>query len=146
MRKLLNVVSPRNVKVRTCYTGKILSSCFKTKDRMKFDNKYDIIWINLKCPEEAYSDDFIGESGIRVIQRVKGHCGRDQSSHMLGHSIEKNHTKITVHDVKVIGHNYRDNVRKWKFVERLLIKQFWPTLNVHEQSVALKLLNWYPAQ
>ena len=31
MRKQLNVVLARNVKIRTCYTGKRLSSCSKLK-------------------------------------------------------------------------------------------------------------------
>ena len=31
MRKRLNVVLARNVKIRTCYTGKRLSSCSKLK-------------------------------------------------------------------------------------------------------------------
>ena len=41
MAKWLNVVFPRNVKIRTYYTSRKLSSCFKTKDRMKFDHEHD---------------------------------------------------------------------------------------------------------
>ena len=111
MRKLLNVVLPRNVKVRTCYTGKSLSSCFKTKDRMIFDHEHDLIY-QVKCPEESCTDDYIGESGRRVIERVKDHNGRDKLSHILKHSIEKNHTEVTVNDFKVIGSSFKNNVRK----------------------------------
>ena len=60
---------------------------------------------------------------------------------MLRHSIEKNHTEVTMNDFKVIGRNHKNNVRKRKVAETLLIKQFRPTLNVQEQLVALKLLN-----
>ena len=81
------------------------------------------------------------ESGRRVIERVKDHNGRDKSFHVLRHSIEKSHTEVTANDFKVIGRNYRNNVRKRKVAEALLIKQFRPTLNIQEQSVALKLLN-----
>ena len=56
---------------------------------------------------------------VDEIERVKDHNGRDKSSHMLRHSIEKNHTEVTVNDFKVIGRNYRNNVRKRK---ALLIK------------------------
>ena len=76
-----------------------------------------------------------------MIECIKDHNGRDKSSHMLGHSIKKDHTEVTVNDFKVIGPNYRNNVQKQKVVEALLIKQFQPTLNVQEQSVALELLN-----
>ena len=67
---------------------------------------------------------------VDEIERVKDHNGRDKSSHMLRHSIEKNHTEVTVNDFKVIERNYRNNVRKRKAAEALLIKQFRPTLNV----------------
>ena len=117
MRKQLNVVL------------RFKSSRFKTKDRIKFDHEDDLIY-HVKCPEESCTDDSIGESGRRVIERVKDHNSRDKSSHMLIHSIEKNHTEVTMNDFKVIGRNYRNNVRKRKVAEALLIKQFRPTLNV----------------
>ena len=112
---------------------------------MKFDNEHDVIY-HVKCLEESYTDDYIGESGTWVTECVKDHNERDKSFHMLKHCIEKNHTEVTMNDFKVIGHNYRNNVQKRKVEEALLIKQIWATLNVQEQSVALKLLNWYPAQ
>ena len=119
MRKQLNVVLPRNVKMRTCCTGKRLrSSSFKTKYRTKFNHEHDLIY-HVKCPEESYTDDYIGESDRRVIESVKDHNGRDKSSHILRHSIEKNHTEITVNDFKVIERNYRNNVRKQKVAEAL---------------------------
>ena len=54
---------------------------------------------------------------------------------------EKNHVEVTANYFKVIGRNYRNNVQKQEVAEALLSKQFRPTLNVQEQSVALKLLN-----
>ena len=65
---------------------------------------------------------------------------------MLRHSIEKNHTEVTVNDFKVIGRKYRNNVRKRKVVEVMLIKQILPTFNVQKQSVALTFLNLYPVR
>ena len=81
MRKQLNVVSARNVKIRTCYTGKRLSSCFKTKDRKKYDHEHDLVY-QVKCPEESCTDDYICQSGRQVIEQVKHHNGRDKSSHI----------------------------------------------------------------
>ena len=134
MRKWLNLVLPKNVKIRTCYTGKRLSSCFKTKDRMKFDHKHDLIY-HVKCPEEMCTDDYIGGSGRQVMKHVKDHNGRAKSSLMLRPSLENNHTEVTVNDFKVIEHNFKKNVRKRKVMEALLIKQFRmsKTLNVPEQ-------------
>ena len=116
MGKRLNVVLARNLKIRTCYTGKRLSPCFETKDRKKFDHEHDLVY-HVKCPEESHIDDYICESGRRVAGWVKDHNGRDKSSHMLRHSVEKNHAKATVDDFKVIGCNYRNNVQKQKVAE-----------------------------
>ena len=61
---------------------------------------------------------------------------------MIRHYIEKSHTEVKVNDFKVTRCNSRNNVRKRKLAEELLIKQFRSTLNVQEQSVASKLLNF----
>ena len=85
MRKLLNVVLARNIKIRTFYTGKRLSSYFKTKEKIKFDHKHYVIY-HIKCPKESCTDDYFDESGERVIESVKCCKWRDRSSHMLRHS------------------------------------------------------------
>ena len=56
MRKRLNVALPGNVKIRTCSTDKRLI-------------------YHVKCPEEACTDEYIGESGRQVIEGVKYHNG-----------------------------------------------------------------------
>ena len=61
IRKRLNVILPRDIKI-TCYTGKRLSSCFKIKDKKKFDHEHDLVY-HVKCLEELCTDDYIGESG-----------------------------------------------------------------------------------
>ena len=90
---------------------------------MEFDLEYDLTYL-VKCPEELSTVDYVRKSSRRVIRRVKDHNRRDKSSHMFRHSIEKNHTEGMVNDFKMIGRNYRNNVRKRKVAEALLIKQF----------------------
>lgn len=90
---------------------------------MEFDLEYDLTYL-VKCPEELSTVDYVRKSSRRVIRRVKDHNRRDKSSHMFRHSIEKNHTEGMVNDFKMIGRNYRNNVRKRKVTEALLIKQF----------------------
>ena len=41
----------------------------------------------------------------------------------------------------MIEKGYRNNVRKWKIAEVLLIKEMKPTLNKQDNSVELKLFN-----
>ena len=77
---------------------------------MKFNYEHDLIY-HVKCPEGLRTDECIGESGRRVIERVKDHNGREKSSHILKLSLKKNYTKVTVNDFKVIRCNYRNNSR-----------------------------------
>ena len=43
MKRYVNKILPENVKVQTAFTGKRLSSYFKTKDRTKYEHQRDII-------------------------------------------------------------------------------------------------------
>ena len=68
MKRYVNKILPKNVKVQTAFTGKRLSSCFKTKDRTKFEHQHDIIY-QVKCSAENCSDGNIGEPARRIIER-----------------------------------------------------------------------------
>ena len=51
MKRYVNKILPEDVKVETAFSGKRLSSCFKTKDRTNFEHQQDIIY-QVKCSEE----------------------------------------------------------------------------------------------
>ena len=95
----------------------------------------------MKCSAENCSDDCIGESARRIIERVKDHGGSDTKSHILKHSSEKEQVEVTQEDFTIIGSNFKNNRLKRKIAEALLIKQKRPSLNVQDQSVELKLFN-----
>ena len=140
MKRYVNKILPKNIKVQTAFTGKRLSSCFKTKDRTKFEHQHDIIY-QVKCSVENCSNEYIGQSARRIIERIKDHGGRDTKSHVLKHSSEKEHVEVTQEDFKIIDSNCKSNRLKRKIAEALLTKQKHPSLNVQDQSVELKLLN-----
>ena len=94
MKRYVNKTLPENVKAHTAFTGKWLSSCFKTKDRTKFEHQQDKIY-HLRCSAENCPDDYVGESARRIIERVKDHAGGDTNSHFLKHSSEKEHVEVT---------------------------------------------------
>ena len=48
MKRYVNKILPKNVKVQTAFTGKRLSSYFKTKDRTKFEHQSSkIVWMTI---------------------------------------------------------------------------------------------------
>ena len=68
----------------------------------------------------------------------KSQC--DKNSHLLKHSREKNHQHVWENDFKVLGNNYRSNVKR-KISHAIFIKQLKPSLNVKEKSTQLQLYN-----
>ena len=100
MKRYTNKIQPENVKVQAAFTGKRLSSCFKTKDRTKFEHQHGIIY-QVKFSSENCSDDYIEESARRIIESVKDNGGGDAKSHVLKHSSEKEQVEVTRKTLKL---------------------------------------------
>ena len=133
MKKYVNKILPENVRrileVQIPFTGKRISSCFKTKDRTRFEHQNDIIY-QVNCSGENCLDDYIGESTRRIIERVEDHGGKDTKSHVLRHSSEKEHIEDIREDFEIICSHFKNNRLKRNIAEALLIKQEHPSLNV----------------
>ena len=60
MKRNVSKILPENVKIRTAYTAKRLSTCFKTKDKTKFEHQHDIIY-HVRCSAENCPDDYMAK-------------------------------------------------------------------------------------
>ena len=129
MKKTIHKLLPETINTQIAYTGKKLSTCFQIKDKSKFDHQRDLVY-HAKCPSELCDENYIGECGRRMAERVKDHNRRDHKSYILKHSLETGHEHV-------ISRNFNGNKRKRKIAESLLIKQLRPTLNIHNKSVPL---------
>ena len=139
MNKFSTRVLPCNVKTCTAYSGTKLSRKFKLKDQTKKD-QHDVVYY-AKCPEEQCTEDYTGETGRRLIERVKDHSGKDSKSHLFKHAMETNHKTVTLDDFKIIGKGYKRSKFRCKLAESLYIKEKRSSLNTQEASVLLKLFN-----
>ena len=133
MNKCVNKLLPSNTKIEVAFKSTKLSSCFNVKDKIDFEHNHDLIY-HAKCPEPTCIDDYMRESARRITERIKDHNGRDHTSQVWNHSIEKSHKNV-------IDKNFHNNKRKLKIAEALWIKDLRPTLNTQEKSIQLKLLN-----
>ena len=104
-----------------------LSSCFSVNDKIDFEHNHDFIY-QTKYPKPTCIDDYVGESDCRIIERIKDHNGRDDTSHVLKHSIEKLYQNVNTINFKIINKNFHDNKRKQKIVKALLMKDLRPAL------------------
>ena len=99
------------------------------------------MWCTMQCPNKTCRENYIGESDRRVSEHRIGHNVRDLKSHILRHSVESGHAKISSEDLKIIVKNFNKNSWKRKIAESLLIKEKRPTLNIHDKSLPLELFN-----
>ena len=106
----------------------------------RFNYNQDLIY-HTKCPEPTCTDNYNGESAGRIIERIKDYNGREHTSNVFKHSIEKSHKNVNTIDFKIID-NFHNNKQKQKIAKSLWIKHLRPTLNKQEISIQLKLFNY----
>ena len=120
------------------YTGTKLSSNFQLKDKKKFGHKHDSVYY-VKCPE--CQEDYIGEIGTRLHERICDHSGKNSKSYMLKLSLENDHKNVSFEDFRILWIGYNNSKVKWKISEALFIKELRPSLNTQETSLPLLLYN-----
>ena len=94
MERRISKLLPPEIKTQVAYTGKKLSTCFNVKDQSKFEHRHDVVYY-ADCPNEKCRENYIGESGRRISERIKDHNGRDLKSHILRHSVESGHANVS---------------------------------------------------
>ena len=78
----LNKTLPSNVKVDIVYTGSKLSCKFNLKDKTPFEEQHDLFY-RAVCATDNCTEDYVGETARRIVERAKDHNGRDQRSHLV---------------------------------------------------------------
>ena len=139
VEKHLNKSIPTEVKTTVTYQSKNLGTKFKLKDKTKFHQQNNLTYYS-KCSDKTCNEDYFGETGRRIKEKIIDHNKRYKNSHLLKHSREKSHQHVCENDFKVLGNNYRPNF-KWKISEALFIKQSKPSLSVKDKSIQLQLYN-----
>ena len=130
---------PESVKTIITYQNKKLSSKFPTKDKTGFQHQNNLVYYS-QCPNDQCKEDYVGESGRRIEERIIDHKKRDKNSHLLKHSRDAGYNHLWYKDFKVLGTNHRFTFKR-KISEALFIKQLKPSLNVKEKSIELHLYN-----
>ena len=140
MRKRLKTLLQNNFNTQIAFKGKKLNSCFQIKDTDNFEHKHDLVYHG-KCPAKKCNDNYVGETGRHISERIMDHNGRDVNSHLLKHHMEKKHQYPQNKDFIILSSSFQNNVVKRKISEVLWIKDVRPTLNRQKISIELKLLN-----
>ena len=140
MKRYVSKLVPKRTKLEITFTGKKLHSCFSIKDKTSFEHQHVLMYY-VNYTEPSCRDNYVGETGPRIIKRIKNHSARDHASHMVKHNTETSHTDVNTANFKITDMDFSNNKRKQKIAVSLRIKELRPTLNVQEKSIPLKLLN-----
>ena len=127
-------VLPNNVKTRITYTSQKLNSRFQIKDKRNTKHKPDFTYYG-KCLELSCTEDCLGETVRRIIERTVNHAGKPKQSHLLKHASVRNYRHVYLSNLKEIDSSFHNNKLKQKISEALYIMQYRPSLNSQEQSV-----------
>ena len=119
----MHCMLPENVQARIYYTGtKFGTKLNKIKDPVKKSHQHDVVYY-AACSEPGCVEDYTGETGKRLNERVINHNWRDKNSHLYKHSQEISHPCVTLSDFKVIGSNFQNQKFKKKIAEPLQIRE-----------------------
>ena len=101
INKCVHKLLPNNTKIEVAFKSTKLSSCFNVKDKIDFEDNHDLIY-HAKWSEPTCIDDYVGESAHRITEKIKDSNGRDHTSQVWNHSIEKSHRMSTPQTLKLL--------------------------------------------
>ena len=101
MNRCIKRIVPNDVNTRITYNGHKLNNRFQIKDKTAQIHKYDLVYY-IKCPDQSCNQDYLGETGRRIIERTADHSGKDKHSDLFKHACNDNHKHIDLDNIKVI--------------------------------------------
>ena len=140
LNKAVKNVLPSNVKTHITHTGQKANIRFQIKDKINQKHKHDLVQYT-KFSETSCTEEYLGESGCRITERVADHSGKNKQSYLLKHALLQNHRLIDLTSMKITDSRFHGNKLKWEISEVLHIKENRPSLSSQEQLVELKLFN-----
>ena len=97
-----------------CYTGTKLGTKFNSiKDPVKKSHQNDVVYY-ATCSEQDCVEDYTGETGRTLNDRVIDHNWREKKSRLYKNSQESNHPCAALSDFKIIGGNFQNQNFKRK--------------------------------
>ena len=114
---------PENVQTIVCYTGTKPGTKFNNiKDPVKKSHQRNVVFYAIFL-EQGCVENYTGETGTTLNERVTNHNGRGKKSHLYNHLQVSNHPCVALSDLKIIGSNFQNQKFKRKISKSLLIRE-----------------------
>ena len=92
---------PNEVNTQITYIGQKLHTSFQIKDKIVQIHKSDLVYY-VKCPDQSSNQDYLGETGRKIIERTSDDSGKDKYSHLFKHACNENYKHVDLDNIKVI--------------------------------------------
>ena len=139
LKKSIDQASKKTFIVRIVYTPSKLGTRFQVKDKTKLAHQHNVCY-HIDCANKKCPSCYTGQTRCRILKRTLQHNSKDNASHMLQHSKETKHRRVTLDNVTILGKGYRSNFKR-RISEALFIKEKKPDLNKQKDAYKLKLFN-----
>lgn len=141
LKNCLKKFLPNEVIPQFSYKGKKLSEVFRVKDKIPRLHQSNLVYYydSKGSPKCKRKNDYVGETKVRIGQRVYEHFVQDKNSAIRKHCKKCRHGGNSK-DFKIIGTGYRSTVHR-KLAEALFIRDLKPSLNKQKDSYNLHLFN-----
>ena len=90
IKKALKAKLPNKIVAKLAYSAMRLKDKFNIKSKGVKEHQHNITYY-VEYPEENCYENYVGETGRRLSERVIDHNGRDKNSHIFKHSVEREH-------------------------------------------------------
>ena len=81
MKRYVSKLLQEHTKLEITFTGKKLNSCFSLKDKTSFEHQHDLAYY-VNCTEPSCRDNYVGETGRCIIERIKDHSDTEVALHI----------------------------------------------------------------
>ena len=100
MKKQVKRTLPNDIKTLISYKSTKFSTKFLVKNETDFQHRENVV-NHGKCPSER-----------GIVERMKDHNSKHNSSHLLKHARENGHTHVWEKDFEMLGNNYQSNFKQ----------------------------------
>ena len=74
MNRYIKCIAPNNVNTWITYTRHKLNTRFHIKDKTTQIHEHYLWYV--KCPDQSYNQDYLGETGLGIIERTADRNGK----------------------------------------------------------------------
>ena len=84
MKKVYKSELPEIAVTKSAYSAMRIRKKVNIKTKIVKEHSNDITYY-VECPKENCNKNYVGETGLRLSERVIDHNGRDKTSHLFKH-------------------------------------------------------------